>query len=124
MTADTSGLLRLGAELARNQARVIAAVTPVVSKGALNVKQNAARLISGHPRVRHYPRSISYDLEVKGLVICAEIGPDKDRPQGALGNILEFGTSKNAPIPHLGRALDLEEPRFGQAVYEAVARLL
>jgi hypothetical protein len=26
--------------------------------------------------------------------------------QGSLGNIIEFGTSKNAPIPHLGPALD------------------
>lgn len=104
--------------------RLTSTVQQVVSRGALNVKNDAVRLISGHPRSRHYPRSISYDLEVRGHEISAEIGPDKDRTQGALGNILEFGTSKNAPIPHLGPALVAEEPRFGPALAEAAARVL
>lgn len=124
MIVDLTEVRQLAADLADGEQRIIAAVRPVVSKGALNVKDDARRLISGHPRSRHYPATIGYDLEVNGSEICAEIGPDKDRRQGALGNILEFGTSNNAPIPHLGPALDLEEPRFGDAVADAAARAL
>ena len=42
----------------------------------------------------------------------AEIGPDKSRPQGALGNLLEFGSENNPPHNDGGRALQAEEPRF------------
>lgn len=122
---DLTQVRRLAEDLADNTGpRLTSTVRLVVSKGALNVKTDAVRLISGHPRSRHYPASISYDLEVDGHEVCAEIGPDKDRTQGALGNILEFGTSKNAPIPHLGPALALEEPRFADAVAEAAAKAL
>ncbi len=100
------------------------AVRQAVSKGALNVKDAAKKLISGHPRSRHYPATISYDVSTNGLEVSAEIGPDKDRQQGALGNILEFGTSNNAPLPHLGPALALEEPRFPGWVAEAAVRAL
>jgi hypothetical protein len=42
----------------------------------------------------------------------AIIGPDKGGPQGALGNLLEYGSVKNPPHRDGGRALDVEEPRF------------
>jgi hypothetical protein len=103
-------------------AGIIGALTPVVSRGALNVKNDAIRLISGHAHSPHYPRSISYEVTSDAHSVGAEIGPDKSRggTQAALGNILEFGTSKNAPIPHLHPALLAEEPRFVAAV-ETVA---
>lgn len=121
---DLTEVRILANDLADAPNRIVAAVEPVVSKGALNIKKDAVRLITGHPRSRHYPRTISYDIEINGREICAEIGPDKERMQGALGNILEFGTSNNAPIPHLGPALILEEPRFPDAVVDAAARTL
>lgn len=120
MSLDASAAEALARDFAKSAAGIVAAVEKVVSKGALNVKTDAARRISGHPRSVHYPRSISYDLEVAGTQVCAEIGPDKDRTQGALGNILEYGTSNNAPIPHLNPALDAEEPKFIAAM-EVVA---
>jgi hypothetical protein len=42
----------------------------------------------------------------------AIIGPDKGAPQGALGNLLEYGSVKNPPHRDGGRAADAEEPRF------------
>lgn len=94
---------------------------PVVAKGALNVKnalQRAARS-SGH--YKHFHRSISYDL-VGDLE--AEIGPDKDRIQGALGNILYFGTSKNAAVLDLDQALAREAPRFELALADVAEDIL
>lgn len=124
MIVDLTQVHALARDLADAPARINTAITPVVSRGALNVKNDAVRAISGHPRSRHYPRTIGYDLLPDAAGITAEIGPDKERMQGALGNILEFGTSNNAPIPHLGPALDLEEPRFVAAIATAAAGAL
>lgn len=96
----------------------------VVGKGSLNIKKGAQRRVSGFAHLPHYPRAISYDVTSKGTFIESEIGPDKKRPQGPLGNIVEYGTVNNAPIPHLGPELDLEEPRFASAVEDLGADLL
>lgn len=84
----------------------------VTAKAALNIKNDAKKRVSGLAHAPYYPRSIGYDMAVRGTTVSAEIGPDKDRPQGPLGNILEYGTSKNPPYAHLGPALDYEGPNF------------
>lgn len=107
---------QLGADLALVPARVAAAASAVVSKGALNVKNDWRNSASGLAHAPLYPLSITYDLDVSPGRIAAEIGPDKEKPQGALGNLIEFGSSKNAPHLDGARALDAEEPRFLAAV--------
>lgn len=94
----------------------------VVNRGALNVKNDWQRLFRAderHGYAAAYPYSISYDSLAAGGRIRAEIGPDKGRRQGALGNLIEFGSVHNAPGNHGGRALEIEEPRFT----EEIARL-
>jgi|SRR5689334_23757768 len=88
----------------------------VLGKGALNIKTDARRRISGHPHAPAYPYAITYDTHETATGSWAEIGPDKDKRQGALGNILEFGTVKNPPIPHMRPAADAEEPKFAAAM--------
>jgi hypothetical protein len=100
----------------------LADVRAVVAKGALNIKRDAARRSSGLAHAPAYPRSITYDSHETRTGAWAEIGPDKDKRQGALGNILEYGTKKNAPIPHLGPAGEAEEPRFARAMESLVAK--
>ena len=97
-----------------------AAAMAVVVKGALNIKTDAARRVSGLKHAPQYPRSITFDAYISLTGPSAVIGPDKAKPQGALGNILEYGTSKNAPIPHLAPAAEAEAPRF-EAALEALA---
>ena len=70
------------------------------------VRDDARGRIRGHKYLPAYPYSITYDVKVTAEGVEGEIGPDKGRAQGPLGNIIEYGTSKNAPIPHLGPALD------------------
>jgi hypothetical protein len=77
-------------------------VRQVVSKGALNIKTDAARRIGGLAHARRYPRSINYDLHDSVRGPSASIGPDKDRPPGALGNLLEYGSVNNPPLPAHG----------------------
>lgn len=96
----------------------------VVGKGALNIKKDAARRVTGLKHAPAYPRSITYDLYTSLTGPAAEVGPDKNKRQGALGNILEYGTTKNAPIPHLGPAADAEEPRFAKALEDLAVKAL
>lgn len=70
------------------------------------VRDDARSRIRGHKYLPAYPYSITYDVKVTAEGVEGEIGPDKGKAQGPLGNIIEYGTSKNAPIPHLGPALD------------------
>lgn len=99
-------------------------VRAVVQKGALNIKTDARRRISGHRRFPAYPASITYDTEFTRLGAAAEIGPDKGKRQGALGNILEYGTTNNAPMPHMRPAAEAEEPRFVKALEDVAVKAL
>ncbi|MFV2094826.1 hypothetical protein ACFHW1_04955 [Micromonospora sp. LOL_014] len=98
--------------------------TKVVAKGALNIKNGARQRRAGSRWAPAYPASIGYDMMqgLRGPV--AEIGPDKLKRQGALGNILEFGTIHNAPEPHIRPAVDEEIPRYERAMTDLAARLL
>lgn len=110
MTDDQ--ILSLAADLAVAPARLYAAVVPIVSKGALNIKNDWKTSASGLRHAPAYPASISYDLLPAPGIIAAEIGPDKAKRQGALGNLIEFGSSHNPPHLDGARALAAEDPRF------------
>jgi hypothetical protein len=58
-------------------------------------------------------------------VARGEIGYDKDKPGGALGNLLEYGLPQQQP-PHrdLGRAFDSELPNFEDAIALMAKKLL
>jgi hypothetical protein len=111
---DLTELERLSLAIAASSAVIREEGEAVVSRGALNIKNawrdNATQTAGAHARL--YPATISYDLHPAGMLIEAEVGPDKAKPQGPLGNILEFGTSSQAGHNDGGRALDAEEPRF------------
>jgi hypothetical protein len=116
--ADVSQLVGLAVDLAASEAAVRQQARAVVSKGALNIKNDwraNARASSGR-HARLYPSSIGYDLHSAAGLIEAVIGPDKGGPQGPLGNLLEFGSVHNPPHNDGGRALLAEEPRFIAAV--------
>ena len=110
---DMTQVKALAADLGGVGARLRPAVKGVITKGALNIKNAAKQAIldqTRHIYVKQYPYSITYDVSVgAGATVTAEIGPDKDKPQGALGNLLEYGTPRDGPLPHLNPALDAEE---------------
>lgn len=120
---DTSAVDDLIKEMRRIRGRLKPAMRKVAVKGAMNVRDDArARIIAQSARgyLPRYPNSIGYTItESSGAAITAEIGPDKNRPQGALGNILEYGTSTRPPFPHLQPALDAEADRFERFLGDA-----
>jgi hypothetical protein len=113
---DTSDVRRLERHLARVVPRARRDARMVVRKGAMNIKRDwraNARATGRKHAGKLYPRTVSYDVAAYGPdVTLAIIGPDKGGSQGALGNILEYGSVKNPPHRDGGRALDVEEPRF------------
>ncbi|MBP2583030.1 hypothetical protein J3A78_003508 [Streptomyces sp. PvR006] len=112
---DMSDVRRLEQHLARSIPRIRQASRGVVARGALNIKNDwrANARATGRRHAKHYPRSVSYTLTPFGRdIVSAEIGPDKGGPQGALGNLLEYGSVKNPPHNDGGRALAAELPRF------------
>lgn len=119
-----TGLTELARDLAEADDVAVREVRQVVSRGALNIKQEWQRRWSGIGHAPHIPRAVTYDTRFSGDSAEAEIGPDKGRRQGALGNILEFGTSKNAPIPGGLPALQHEEPKFVRALEDAGGKVL
>lgn len=124
---DLTEVVTLARVVGGAQSRCMAAIKPAVTRGANNVKRDAKQAIESSTRgfyTELYPRSISYDVFTGPVRVVAEIGPDKDRPQGALGNLLEFGSSNNAPLPHLMPAGEKEAPRFEAQVASAALRAM
>lgn len=124
MEIDTRELRRLEYDFTEALAAAPQEARKVVQKGALNIKTDAQRRVAGLRHAPAYPRAISYDSRDTSAGPEAEIGPDKKRRQGALGNILNYGTVKNAPIPHMEPAADAELPRFEKAMEDLAVRLL
>ena len=110
-------LRRLAHDLSEAPRKAQRDAVAVVEHGAVNVKQGwaeNARESSGK-YAPAYPSSISYDLSLGAALaghIEAHIGPDKSKRQGALGNLLEFGSVNNPPHNDGGRALRDEAPKF------------
>lgn len=102
----------------------VADVGKVVFRGAIQIKRDAARRISGHPRWRRLPYAIDFDMYVSLKGPAAEIGPNHAKPQGKLGNIPEYGSPTSPPIPYMAPAATAEEPKFAKAIEDLAARAL
>lgn len=122
MTDEMSaGTEALAAELALAGIRMAVAGNALVTKGALNIKNDWRASASGLVHAPAYPYSITFDVLPTPTAIAAEIGPDKAKRQGALGNLIEYGSVHNPPHLDGARALAAEEPRFYAAAGDAAA---
>lgn len=120
---DVSEVNELGADLGKIPGRMVPPMIAAVTKSSTGVRDAMRRDAQGHAHFPHFPNSITADVKVKVGLIEAEIGPDKGLTQGALGNILYFGTSKNGPVLNINAGLDQEAPKFQKAVEEAAGKL-
>ncbi|MFE6785196.1 hypothetical protein ACFVFF_23355 [Streptomyces sp. NPDC057680] len=118
-------LVHLAAVLTENLAEAEPQMVAVVTRGALNVKNGwrANAIATAGRHARRYPYSIGYDVTPLPGGATAEIGPDKAKTQGPLGNLLEFGSSNNPPHNDGGRALIAEAPAFEAHVAALADRL-
>ncbi|PZF98258.1 hypothetical protein [Micromonospora deserti] len=120
------GVDRLVADLAEVPEEAHRNIRKAVQFTAHGTKRTAQEFASGIAHAPDYPRAITYDTTDHGVGVgvSAEIGPDKDRRQGPLGNVLEYGTVNNPPYAHLGPALDRWTPDFERGLEKAAADAL
>jgi hypothetical protein len=124
LTIDDHEVVALSRDLLAAAQAAPEATRKIVAKGALNIKRDAQRRVTGLAHAPAYPRAITYDSHQSLTGAWAEIGPDKDRRQGALGNLLEYGSVHNQPTPHMGPAGEAEKPRFEKAMQDLAAKVL
>lgn len=120
----TDDLHELKRDLLAAGAKASVVARGIVHKGALNVKTDWRERWTGHAHAPLLPLAVTYETRDTVTGPEAVIGPDKNRPQGALGNLFEYGSSNNAPIPGGAPALDAEAPRFESALAAAAVALL
>jgi len=119
---DRGDLDRLVVKLDKATTALDDEAAKVVARGAMNIKRDAQQRSSGIAHAPAYPRSITYDTWRGLRGHSAEIGPDKGRRQGSLGNLLEYGSVNNAPIPHIRPAAEKEVPRFERALEDLAVK--
>jgi hypothetical protein len=121
MGFDTRELRQFTADLEVAGAKVVPAAAKVLEVNALRVQKAWRSSARGHARFPSFPSSVTVDI--RGLT--AEVGPDKSKRQGALGNLLHFGTSKSGPtLPNPQTYLDAAQPKFEADLAALASRLL
>lgn len=123
MEFDTSDVLRLAADLGEIPGKAVAPLREIVQASSRRIRDGMRRDARGHAHSPYFPNSITYETKFARGGVESEIGPDKGLKQGALGNILYFGTSKNGPVLSINGPLDAEAPRFQKAVEDAAGKL-
>jgi hypothetical protein len=105
VSIEFDGFDELLADLGAVTRKTAGLAVKAVAVNAGKVKAAWRQADSGIKHAPAYPASITYDVHTGAGYVEAEIGPDKNRNQGALGNILEFGTANNPPRGSGARAL-------------------
>lgn len=120
VSLDFDGLDTLVADLGHAGIKVTRQAAKVMEKGAVQVKNGMRADFTGHAHAPLIPRAIDYTA--RGLSF--EVGVNKTGPQGGLGNILAFGTSKNPAVVDHTAALRRELPSIEAWLADAGAESL
>lgn len=123
---DKTELDRLTADLGEVPRRASRNLRQAIEVTARKVRDTARANASGMAHAPAFPYSITYDITGSGgsgtgSTLDAEIGPDKDRPQGALGNLIEYGSIRNPPQGIMHGALQANEADFERGIDIAIA---
>jgi hypothetical protein len=128
---EVRGLDDLEATLERAQREIVPEIERVMHRTMNEIRRGAQRRVRGHPHLRHYPRTFTYDVTTEGLVVTGEVGPEHEKGgQALLGHLIEHphqvehGTLTRAPLPHWRPATDEELPVFRFYAGYTAARIL
>ena len=86
---------------------------------ARHVRDTGRKNATGLAHAPRFPFSITYDIDISPAGVVAEVGPDKDRAQGALGNLIEYGSVNNPPQGIMHGALQANEADFERGIERA-----
>lgn len=122
---DFSQVAELAADLGRLPGKALPEVDKVTKKGADNIKRALAAQASGSEHFHGMAGSFSYDSMYGLGSVGYEIGPDKSRRGGALGNLFFFGGANGGGgTGDLDGPLYDEEPRYLSALSKITEGLL
>jgi hypothetical protein len=116
---DNSELIDFTNDLRRAIPKAEPTVKKAVKLTAIEIQRDwrsNARKVAPRRGV-HFPASIT--IETEGTT-GALIGPERDKPQGFLGAILEYGAVYSAPHNLMKDAVDKNERRFSKGVLDAI----
>lgn len=118
-------LLRLERDFGLEPARATLKAREAVSSEAPIVRdswRSYMRARSQYGHIPYLPKAITHTIN-RGE-ISVEVGPDKQRTQGPLGNLLEFGSRNNRPHRDGYRALLEREIPFTEKIARIAKGLL
>ena len=99
---DASQVDALAGDLSAIAAHLGPFLNSAMQVTATKVRDDARKKVRGRRHFKQAAQAIDYDVKaVFGQHIEAEVGYDKDRPVGELGNLVEFGApgARNALAP-------------------------
>jgi hypothetical protein len=120
MSDGSAEFRALANDLGKIAGHAVKDVDEVLKKGAQNVKTEMVADATASEHFKGMAGSISYDSRYSIGTPRYEVGPDKGRRGGALGNIAYFGTSRGGGTLDIEKPLHSEEPRLTSAL-EALA---
>lgn len=126
---DTTEIDTLSADLGKVPPASGTFLRKAIEVTARNVRDTARENAHGMAHAPAFPYSITYDIHgdgnrATGSQLVADIGPDKDLPQGALGNLIEYGSVNNPPQGIMHGALQANEADFERGIDLAIADAL
>ena len=122
MSGGVEGLREFAASIERVTEGAYDEVDAVMFKGAMNMKREMVADLSGSTHFKGAAGSITFEQHNTKNVIRRELGPDKSRPGGALGNIYYFGTSRGGGSGDIEKPINSEAPRLIGAIQDLVAK--
>lgn len=125
---DFSALDRLAADLGEVPKKTAPFLRKALNVSSIKVKNSWRDKLKGSISFKHLPGAVNYDiLTFRGFGVSlyqSEIGFDKGRPQGALGNISEYGTATTPPSGFGHAALQENQEDFQYGIEKAVGDAL
>lgn len=121
---DVTELEQLADDLGRIPMSVVKESRPILKKGATELKKKYRQQATGHPYFRHLPRTIDYTGTVTATGIRYEVGVNKSKYSGPLGNIFFFGVPRTAAIGDLMGPLEEEAGALEKHLGDMATRIL
>ena len=131
MAGEFDELMQLAADLESAPNSLPKYLRKALDVTSMKIKKDAQASVRGRKGLGHAAGAIDYELKgSSGSVseMSSEVGYDKGKPAGPLGNLIEFGAPNSgnqlAPSHDLGNALLANEGDFVDGVEKAVADAL
>lgn len=120
---DFSALDALATDLG-GAADALPNVKKAVTVTARNVKDSWRDKLKGSSTLPALPYAVTYDVTADAGSVEGEVGFDKSRNQGPLGNISEFGSMNNPPRGFGLASLEENQADFVKGIEQAIGDTL